>query len=166
MAAPVYMWIEDEQGNPIEGSVAITDERENSIEVIAMDHQIENQTDEHTGALNGVRRHKAVNLTKMVDKSSPELFRSATNGRTLKKVMLRFYNTNEEGIEQEYYRVEYENVKMASFKTVVPNVKLADADRVSHLEELALRYEKITVTIAEGNLTASDSWKERQGRVA
>jgi type VI secretion system secreted protein Hcp len=160
------MWIENESGSPIEGSVQISDDREGSIEVYALEHGIENPTDEHTGSLNGVRRHKAVNITKMIDMSSPELFRSVTSGRTLKKVMLRFYNTNDEGKEQEYYRVEYENVKLCNFETCVPNVKFADSDRLPHLEKISMRYEKITVTFAEGNRTASDSWKERKGSVA
>jgi type VI secretion system secreted protein Hcp len=162
MAAPIYMWIKDEAGSPIEGSVLIRDDREGSIEVYALEHEIENPIDEHTGNLNGVRRHKAMNITKRIDKSSSELFRSVTDGRTLSEVILNFYEINDEGREVNYYTIQLDNVKICKFETLVPNVKMSESDRLPHLEKFALRYEKMTVTYTEGNRTASDSWKERK----
>jgi type VI secretion system secreted protein Hcp len=40
------------------------------------------------------------------------------------------------------------------------NVKDASKERFEHLEEVQLRYQRITWTYADGNLQASDSWKD------
>lgn len=166
MASPIYMWIENETGKAVKGGVTMTDEREGSIEVIALDHKVEIPTDKHSGALNGMRRHNALNFTKAIDSSSPELFQAVTTGKTLNNVMLRFYNINNDGVEQEYYRVEYEGVKVTSQELVLKDIKDEGSDQVTHLEKISMRYKKMTVTYAEGNLTHSDSWEERTGKVA
>ncbi|PVZ82389.1 Hcp family type VI secretion system effector [Serratia sp. S1B] len=41
------------------------------------------------------------------------------------------------------------------------NLKLALHTSGAHLEQLELRYEKITWTYKEGNIIYSDSWNER-----
>lgn len=166
MASPIYMWIQDEAGNAVEGSVTISDDRKGSIEVIEMKHNVEIPTDKHTGALTGMRRHNALEITKAVDKSSVELFQAVTTGKTLKNVVLRYYAINHEGVEQEYYRVEYEDVKVSSLTNELMNVKDPDSDRFPHIERISMRYKKMTTVFADGNLTHSDSWEERAGKVA
>lgn len=166
MASPLYMWIENEQGNPVEGSVVNGDERQGSIEVLSLSHSVEIPTDVHSGSLNGMRRHNAVKFTKAIDKSSTELFQAVTTGKTLKKVLVRFYKIDPEGQEAEYYRIEYEDAKITNYETELRNVKDPNSDRVPHLENIEMRYKKMIVTFAEGNLTHSDSWEERKGRVA
>lgn len=57
MAIPAYMWIKDDQGSEIEGSVSIAD-REGSIEVLHFDHELRIPTDGDTGSLTGTRKHE------------------------------------------------------------------------------------------------------------
>ncbi|MFI4956484.1 MAG: type VI secretion system tube protein TssD [Gammaproteobacteria bacterium] len=166
MPTPIYMWIKDESGAQLQGSVVMTDDRRGSIEVLEMNHLIEIPTDKHSGLLTGMRRHDAVLLKKAVDKSSVDLFQAVTTGRNLKEVVLRFYEINREGIEQEYYRITYEDVKITSFNTVLPNVKEAASERLPHIEEIALRYKRMTVNFVNGNLTHSDAWEERVAKTA
>lgn len=165
MASPLYMWIEDENHEAIEGSVAITDNRKGSVEIIELKHHVEIPTDKHSGALTGTRRHNAVRLVKGIDKSSAALFKAVTTGKTLSKVTLCFYHISKEGIEQEYYRMDFEDVKITDFETDLRNVKDPGSDLYPHLENIAFRYVKMTVTYAEGNLTHSDSWEERSARM-
>jgi type VI secretion system secreted protein Hcp len=160
------MWIYDEHRAPIAGSVNISDNRKGSVEIIDLKHQVEIPTDKHTGALTGTRRHHAVHVIKGVDKSSADLFKAVTTGKTLSKVVLRFYHISKEGIEQEYYRMDFEGVKITEFQTDVRNVKDPGSDLYPHLEHIAFRYAKMSVTYAEGNLTHADSWEERSARVA
>lgn len=164
MPSPIYMWIHDESGSPIPGSVIMSDDRQGSVEVLDLKHQVEIPTDKHTGALTGTRRHHAVQIMKAVDKSSALLFNAVTTGKSLSKVMLKFYQINSSGVESEYYRMTFENVRITGFKTDVRNVKDPGADLYPHLEHIDIRYAKMTVTFADGNLTHADSWEERSVR--
>lgn len=161
MPTPIYMWIKDESGVAIQGSVKMADDRAGSIEVLELNHAIAIPTDKHSGALTGMRRHGALCLKKAVDRSSVDLFQAVTTGRNLKEVVLSFYEINREGIEQEYYRIKYDDVKVTSFTTVLHNVKESTAERFPHLEEIEFRYKRMTVNFVKGNLTHSDAWEER-----
>jgi type VI secretion system secreted protein Hcp len=166
MALPIYMWIKNEAGSPIQGSVKMNDERDGSIEINALDLGVVTPTDPHSGKINGMRKHLPLKITKEIDKSSAPLFQAVTMGKSLSQVLLRFYRHDVEGIEEEYYRIEYEGVKITSLQNAMPNIKDIHSDNVRHLEYIEMSYDKMTVTFVEGNLTHSDSWEERKGRVA
>ncbi|STV88432.1 type VI secretion system effector [Klebsiella michiganensis] len=48
MAIPVYLWLKDDGGADIKGSVDVKD-REGSIEVVAQEHKLYIPTDNNTG---------------------------------------------------------------------------------------------------------------------
>ena len=52
MAIPVYLWLKDDGGADIKGSVDVQD-REGSIEVVAQEHNLYIPTDNNTGKLTG-----------------------------------------------------------------------------------------------------------------
>ncbi len=52
MAIPVYLWLKDDGGADIKGSVDVKD-REGSIEVVAQEHTLYIPTDNNTGKLPG-----------------------------------------------------------------------------------------------------------------
>ena len=54
MAIPVYLWLQDDGGAEIKGSVGVQ-KREGSIEVVAQDHSVYIPTDNNTGKLTGTR---------------------------------------------------------------------------------------------------------------
>ncbi|MEG5332517.1 type VI secretion system tube protein Hcp, partial [Enterobacter hormaechei] len=54
MAIPVYLWLEDDAGRRIKGSVDVKD-REGSIEVIEFMHSIEQPIDKHSGKITSKR---------------------------------------------------------------------------------------------------------------
>lgn len=54
MAIPVYLWLKDDGGADIKGSVDVKD-REGSIEVVAQEHSLYIPTDNNTGKLTGTR---------------------------------------------------------------------------------------------------------------
>jgi type VI secretion system Hcp family effector len=56
MAIPVYLWLKDDGGADIKGSVDVKD-REGSIEVVAQEHNLYIPTDNNTGKLTGTRIH-------------------------------------------------------------------------------------------------------------
>lgn len=52
MAIPAYLWLKDDGGADIKGSVDVQG-REGSIEVVALDHDVYIPTDNNTGKLTG-----------------------------------------------------------------------------------------------------------------
>lgn len=159
MPIPAYMWIKDENGNDIKGSVDVAD-REGSIEVLEFHHEVRIPTDPDTGKLTGTRKHEALTLVKAFDASSPYLYKAVCEGQTFSEVELKWYRIDESGTETEYFNHKLEGVKICSVKPVMHNVKIREYERLVHMEEVSLRYQKVVWTYLDGNLQASDAWKE------
>lgn len=70
MAIPAYLWLKDDGGAGIKGSVDVQD-REESIEVLSFGHGLHIPTDSNTGKLTGTRMHSPITLEKEFDSSSP-----------------------------------------------------------------------------------------------
>ncbi|EAT1160263.1 type VI secretion system tube protein Hcp, partial [Salmonella enterica] len=68
-AIPVYLWLEDDGGAPIKGSVDVNG-REGSIEVSELMHSVEQPTDPLTGKATAKRLHSSYAFMKSVDNSS------------------------------------------------------------------------------------------------
>ena len=66
MAIPAYLWLKDDGGADIKGSVDVQG-REGSIEVVALDHDVYIPTDNNTGKLTGTRTHKPFTFTKEIE---------------------------------------------------------------------------------------------------
>ena len=92
MAIPAYLWLKDDGGADIKGSVDVQG-REGSIEVVALDHDVYIPTDNNTGKLTGTRTHKPFIFTKEIDASSPYLYKAVTTGQTLKTAEFKFYRS-------------------------------------------------------------------------
>jgi type VI secretion system secreted protein Hcp len=149
----------DNSGNPVEGSVDITG-REKSVEIFEFEHEVRIPTDPDTGKLTGTRKHEAIRILKAIDASSPYLYKAACEGQTFNEVIIRWYQIDDAGAEAEYFTHQLEGVKVCSVRPIMHNVKDSSKERFQHLEEVQLRYQKITWTYANGNLQASDSWKD------
>jgi len=87
------------------------------------------------------------------------LYKASTTGQTLKSAEFKWYRINDAGREEEYYNILLEGVTVVSVKTIMHNIK--SFEDTNHLELVTLRYEKITWKYCDGNLTHSDSWKNR-----
>jgi len=159
MAVPAYMFLKDDGGSEIKGSVTV-DGREGSVEVVEFDHQVYIPTDGNTGKLTGTRVHKALEFVKEVDSSSPYLYKAVTTGQNLKSVEIKWYQIDNAGQEVEYFNTLMEGVKIVSVKPEMYNIKDPAKEQYNHLERIELRYEKITWTYKDGNIIHSDSWVE------
>ncbi|MEJ2042647.1 MAG: Hcp family type VI secretion system effector [Reinekea sp.] len=159
MAIPAYLWLLDEQGTEISGSVNVAG-REGSIEILEFDHNIYIPTDNDSGELTGTRKHGAVRIVKAFDSASPYLFKACCNGQKLSSAKIVWYKIDETGQEVPYYEHILEGVKINSYSPQMANVKDPSLERIPHVENVALRYEKITHIFLDGNISASDSWTE------
>lgn len=160
MPIPPYMWLKDDGGADIKGSVDVKD-REGSIEIIGLSHGINLPVDNANGKITGTRQHSSMMIEKEVDSSTPYLYKAAATGQTLKSSEIKFYHINDAGQEVAYYSVLMENVKITGVNCGVPNCKLAANDKMNHVESVSLQYEKITWKIHDGNIQFTDAWNER-----
>ena len=160
MAIPAYLWLKDDGGADIKGSVDVQG-REGSIEVVALDHDVYIPTDNNTGKLTGTRTHKPYIFTKEIDASSPYLYKAVTTGQTLKTAEFKFYRINDAGQEVEYFNITLDNVKLVRVAPLMHDIKEPSKEKHNHLERIEFRYEKITWTYKDGNIIHSDSWNER-----
>ncbi|PXY94693.1 Hcp family type VI secretion system effector [Frischella perrara] len=159
MAVPAYMFLKDDGGSEIKGSVTV-EGREGSVEVVEFEHKVYIPTDGNTGKLTGTRVHKALEFVKEVDSSSPYLYKAVTTGQNLKSVEIKWYQIDNAGQEVEYFNTFMEGVKIVSVKPEMHNIKDPTKEQYNHLERIQLRYEKITWTFKDGNIIHSDSWVE------
>jgi type VI secretion system secreted protein Hcp len=159
MPIPAYMWIKDDTGAEIKGSVDVAG-REGSIEVLEFHHEVRIPTDPDTGSLTGTRKHEAMTFVKAYDAASPYLYKAVCEGQTFTEVELKWYRIDETGTETEYFNHKLEGVKVCSVKPIMHNVKAKEFERFVHMEEVCIRYQKIVWTYLDGNLQASDAWKE------
>lgn len=84
MAIPIYLWLEDDSGRRINGSVEIKG-REGSIEVIEFMHSIEQPVDKLSGKITAKRICSTYAFMKEIDSSSSYLYKALCTGQTLKK---------------------------------------------------------------------------------
>jgi len=160
MPIPPYLWLKDDGGADIKGSVDVKD-REGSIEILGMSHGINISVDNMNGKITGTRQHSPFNFEKEVDSSTPYLYKAAATGQTLKNAEIKFYHINDAGQEVAYYSVLLEKVKITGVNCGVPNCKLPANDKMNHMETVSMQYEKITWKIHDGNIQYTDAWNER-----
>ena len=165
MANPVFLWLKDDGGADIKGS-STRNEYEGSIELISLDHSVHIPTDGNTGKLTGSRLHAPFVFTKEIDTSSPYLYKAVTKGQTLKSAKFDFHKINESGEPVVYFITTLENVKVVKVASKMHDVKDVSKEKYVHLEQVELRYEKITWSFVDGNIIHTDSWDMTPGAKA
>lgn len=158
MAIPAYLWLKDDGGALIKGSVDVR-HREQSIEITSFSHNLYIPTDGNTGKLTGTRVHGALMFEKEFDSSSPYLMKAVSTGQTLQSAEFKWYRINDAGQEVEYYNMFLEGVKIVSVTPMMHDTRTVINQ--GHLEQVQLRYAKITWTYKDGNIQHSDAWAER-----
>lgn len=158
MATPVHLWLKDDGGAIIRGSSDVMD-REGSIELRGLTHNLSIPTDGATGKLTGTRKHTPFLFEKEIDSSSPYLYKAVATGQTLQSAELKFYNISYAGQEVEYFNILLEGVKVVSVTPVVHDTRTVT--ETGHMESVQLRYEKITWLYKDGNVQFTDAWSER-----
>ncbi|KGT88303.1 Hcp family T6SS protein CtsH1 [Erwinia typographi] len=155
MAIPAYLWLKDDGGADIIGSVDVQG-RDGSVEISQFGHNLKIPTDGRTGKLTGTRIHGEMWFEKAFDSSSPYLYRAVALGQTLKSAEIRWYRINDAGQEVEYFNMLMEGVKVVSISPSMIN-----EPKSNHTEHVSLQYEKITWKYCDGNVQFSDAWNER-----
>lgn len=161
MAIPVYLWLKDDGGSLVKGSVDVRG-REGSIEIVEFMHSVDLPTDNLTGKITSKRVHGDYFLIKETDCASPYLYKSVSTGKNFKEAILRFYRINYNGQEEEYFRVVLENAKVNEVEPFMMDIKKTKYEKHNHLEAFYLSYERITWHYLDGNLIHSDNWNNKE----
>jgi type VI secretion system secreted protein Hcp len=160
MAIPAYLWISDDGGANIRGSVDIID-REGSVEVLGFAHGLHLPADNSTGKITAPRVHAPLTFQKEFDSSSPYFYKAVATGQTLKTAEFKWYKINNAGREEEYFNMILEGVKVIAVCPIMHDCKNPMTEKHNHLENISLRYAKITWNHCDGNIIFSDSWNDR-----
>lgn len=161
MAIPIYLWLCDDCGNSVKGSVEVKD-REGAIEIVEFMHNVELPGDDHTGKITSKRIHNDYFLIKEIDSSSPYLYKGISTGNKFKEAVLKFYRINFNGQEEEYFRVTLENVRVTEIEPFMLDIKDTAYIKHNHLEAIYLSYERITWHYLDGNIIYADSWNNKE----
>ncbi|NEG61033.1 type VI secretion system tube protein Hcp [Pantoea agglomerans] len=153
-----YIFLTDDGGAIIRGYSDVID-REGSIELRGLQHNLMIPTDPMTGKVTGTRQHSPFQFSKELNSALPYLFKVAATGQTLKSAEFLFYHINDAGQEVEYYRISLENEKVISVSPVMYDTRGCPGK--GHMEEVALNYEKITHLYKDDNLLPHDAWNEQ-----
>lgn len=157
MPIPAYLFLTDENGVAIKGGVKVLG-REGSIELLSFNHGVSVLFDGNRGRLTGGRKHHAMMLEKEFDCSSPYLFRAVCNNIKLKSAIIKWYQINDAGQEQEFYNMTMEDVVLTNINPKLPHVKHSDQEKFTPCETFGIAYEKITWKFIEGNIHFTDGW--------
>lgn len=160
MPIPPYLWLKDDGGAVIKGSVDVQD-REGSIEIIGLSHGLNLPVDSANGKIMGTRSHSPMMFEKEFDSSSPYLYKAVATGQTLKSAEIRFYHIDHAGQEVCYFTIAMEGVKITGINPGVPNTKMSGNSQLNHMESVSMMYDKITWRYVDGNVQYSDAWNER-----
>lgn len=158
MALNAYLSIKGQKQGEIKGSVTQKG-RENTIMVIATQHEIVSPRDPASGLPTGKRMHKPFIITKELDKSSPLLYNVLTNNENITEAVIRYWTPNKDGSEKQHYTVRLTNANIASINFRMPNNKHPDLMKFAEYEEVAFTYQKIEWTWSDGGITADDDWE-------
>ena len=160
MPIPAYLWLKDDGGSDIRGSVTVQG-REGSIEVIGFAHGVHLPVDGSTGQITGTRLHAPMVIEKEFDASSPYLYQAVAKGKELQSAEIRWYRINNAGREEVYFIMTLDGVKVAGVTPGMANTKLAGTSELNHMETVSLMYENITWHYTDGNIKFTDAWTKR-----
>jgi len=158
MALNAYLRLTGETQGEIKGSVTKAG-REDSIKVIAVNHEVISPRDAASGLPTGKRQHKPVTITKEVDKSSPLLYQVLTNNENITEWALRFWRPSRSGKEMQFYTVELTNASISSIQMEMLNNKYPENMKHREREHISFTYQKIIWTWENGGITAEDDWE-------
>ncbi len=170
MPTPAYLSVEGETqgnitaGNFTEASVGniYQEGHEDEALVEAFEHKIFLPRDPQSGQPTGQRVHQPLKVTKVIDKSSPLLFRALSTGERLPKVELKFYRTSAQGTMEHYYTMSLEDAIITNISQYMPNCQDPGMAHFTHLEDVEFTYRKITKTHEVASTAESDDWRKPQ----
>ncbi|TLU81867.1 MAG: Hcp family type VI secretion system effector [Chlorobium sp.] len=160
MALNAYLRLEGQKQGVIKGSV-VQKGREDSIMVIAFNHEVLSPRDASTGLPTGQRQHKVLTITKEIDRSTPLLMNALVTNENLKKWELRFWRPTPSGIDKQFFTIQLINANISDIRMEMLDNTYPENMNHKEREHISFTYQRITWTYEDGALTSMDDWSER-----
>jgi len=157
MALNAYMRLTGEVQGEIKGSVTQAG-REDSILVVAFNHEIDSPRDAASGLPTGKRQHKPLIITKEIDRSTPLLMNALTNNENITNLSLEFWEPSRSGKEYQYYTIELVNANISNIRQEMLDNRYPENMRLTVAEHVSFVYQKIIKTCTDGGISAEDDW--------
>ena len=158
MALNAYLKLKGDTQGEIKGSVTQKG-REDSIMVIAVDHEVISPRDAASGLPSGKRQHKTITITKETDISSPLLWSVLCANENISEWELQFWRPSKDGREHQFYTIQLQDASVAEIHFEMLNNKYPENMQHQEREHVSFCYKKITWTWVEGGVTAEDDWE-------
>ena len=167
MPIPAYMTITNSSGTVLTKesltakSVATFEQASHADEILlqAIDAQVSKPVDPQSGQVTGVRQHKPVTFTKIMDQASPLLWDALCRGEQL-VFELKYYRTTSAGKPEHYFTTKWEDALLVDGKAYYPLALLASNNAITHMEDWSFSYKKVTWDHLVAGKTGSDSWED------
>lgn len=158
MALNAYLRLKGATQGEIKGSVTQAG-REGSIMVIAFEHEVISPRDPASGLPTGRRQHKAITITKEIDRSTPLLMNALTHNENITEWELRFWQPSATGKQVQFYTIQLVNASIASIRQEMLNNRYPENVHHKEREHVSFCYQKIIWTFEDGGITAEDDWE-------
>jgi type VI secretion system secreted protein Hcp len=158
MALNAYLKLKGETTGEIKGSVTQAG-REDSIMVIAFEHEIKSPRDAASGMPTGKRQHKPIIITKEIDKSTPLLYTLLVGNENITEWELQFWQPSASGKEVQHFKIALTNASISSISSEMLNNKYPENMQHKEREHISFTYQKIEWTWTDGGITAEDDWE-------
>ena len=167
MPTPSYMFIEGKsQGKISEGANSedsmgnkYQSEHTDEITVQEFRHELTIPRDPQSGQPSGPRIHGEFVVTKVFDKSSPKLYQALAQGERMNKVIVKWFRTSMTGQQEHYFTHELEDAVIVNINANMPSAQDPAMAHLTHMEEVAFSYRKITWTHEIAGTSGSDDWR-------
>jgi type VI secretion system secreted protein Hcp len=161
MALNAYLRLTGATQGEMKGSVILKG-REDSIMVIAVDHEVVSPRIAASGLSTGKLQHRPLVITKEVDKSSPLLMNALIHNEIIREWKLEFWQPSLSGTEEQYYSIQLINASIVGIHFEMLNNKVPENMQYKEREHISFNYQKIIWTYEDGGITAQDelvSWQ-------
>jgi len=158
MALLKHLTLTGETQGAIQGSSTMQG-REGTIEVEALDQNLEIPADIQTGLSTGKRRHLPLRIMKKIDKASPKLFQACCTGEHMKDVTIKFFRISPKGQEEQFFTITLNNAIIIKFHEYMLNALDPHYTNREDEEEILFTFEKIRLTWNPDGIEAEDSWQ-------
>lgn len=161
MALNAYLRLKGALQGEIKGSVTMQG-REDSIMVIAVDHEIVSPRIAMSGMSTGRVQHKPLVITKEIDRSSPLLMSALIHNENLPEWRLEFWQPSASGLEEHYYTIQLVNASIVDIHFEMLNNKVPENIPMREREHISFTYQKIVWTYEDGGITTQDDLTGQQ----
>jgi type VI secretion system secreted protein Hcp len=167
MPIPTYLTITNSSGSVLStgslsaDSVATFEQASHKDEILvqALQTQVAKPIDPQSGQVTGVRQHKPVTFTKIVDRASPLLWDALCRGEQL-TCELKYYRTTSGGKQEHYFTTKWEQCVLVDGKNYYPLALLEENKAIVHMEDWSFTYKKITWEHTVAGTSGSDDWNQ------